>query len=285
MNFKIKSASFGAGLLLVGAQVLASSFTPPPVGTKFYTTSKDGDFVNEVLSVESDRYTTRSTKVGESKSTETTRFLGLITFSKERNEGILALDRDKSLALFPLKVGNKVAFSHYGGSGNRWYRDINIEVVSEQKVQIGADDSPVCVLKGRAESPGIFKMEVTCDYAPRLAICIRSVGDQVIRGNAALTGPFDIVMTKAVINGVELPIRPTAVAAGVTAPAAPAPAPAPALTPALTPEPLAASPAAASTAVPISAEQRLKQAKDLLDKQLINEQQYNEFVAKIMKDM
>jgi hypothetical protein len=48
---------------------------------------------------------------------------------------------------------------------------------------------------------------------------------------------------------------------------------------------LAASPAAASTAVPISAEQRLKQAKDLLDKQLINEQQYNEFVAKIMKDM
>lgn len=269
MNLKIKSACWGAGLCLVGAQVLASNFTPPPVGTKFYTTSKNGDFVNEVLSVEADRYTTSSTKMGESKSTETTRFLGLINFNKNLNEGILALDRDKSLALFPLKVGNKVAFSHYGGSGNRWYRDHNIEVVSEQKAQIGAEQSPVFVLKVRSESSGFFKLEGTCDYATRLAICIRVVGDLFIRGNSALTGPVDIVMTKAVINGAELPIRPTAAAATVTTPATSAPAPALA----------AAAPAAGS------AEQRLKEAKDLFDKKLISEQQYNEFVARIMKDM
>lgn len=34
-----------------------------------------------------------------------------------------------------------------------------------------------------------------------------------------------------------------------------------------------------------NAEQSLKQARELLDKKLINEQQYNDFVAKIMKDM
>jgi hypothetical protein len=45
------------------------------------------------------------------------------------------------------------------------------------------------------------------------------------------------------------------------------------------------TPAATTTAVPSNAEQRLKQARELLDKKLINEQQYNEFVARIMKEM
>jgi hypothetical protein len=45
------------------------------------------------------------------------------------------------------------------------------------------------------------------------------------------------------------------------------------------------TPAPTTTAVPSNAEQRLKQAKELLDKKLINEQQYNEFVARIMKEM
>ncbi|WP_199225060.1 hypothetical protein [Limnohabitans sp. 2KL-51] len=45
------------------------------------------------------------------------------------------------------------------------------------------------------------------------------------------------------------------------------------------------TPAAANTAVPSNAEQRLKQARELLDKKLINEQQYNEFVARIMNEM
>ena len=45
------------------------------------------------------------------------------------------------------------------------------------------------------------------------------------------------------------------------------------------------TPASTTKAVPSSAEQRLKQARELLDKRLINEQQYNEFVARIMKEM
>jgi hypothetical protein len=45
------------------------------------------------------------------------------------------------------------------------------------------------------------------------------------------------------------------------------------------------TPAQTTTAVPSNAEQRLKQARELLDKNLINEQQYNEFVARIMKEM
>jgi len=121
-------------------------------------------------------------------------------------------------------------------------------------------------------SPGFYKFEGTCEYSTRLAYCIRIDGDMFILGNSAMTGPYKLVLNKAVVNGTELLVQQ----AGAEAPTL---APAPAIAP------VSVKPAAMTTAVPNNAEQRLKQARDLLDKRLINEQQYNEFVARIMKEM
>jgi len=131
MKIRFMSFCWGASLLLLGGQAWAAAFTPPPVGTKFFNTSTNGDFVNEVLSVEADRYIVRSNKVGETTSNEQGRFLGLLSFFQVSREGILPGDQAKAAALFPLKVGNKVAFNHYGfNGGNRWFRDHNMEVVA-----------------------------------------------------------------------------------------------------------------------------------------------------------
>ena len=159
MKNRLMGSFWGASLLLVGGQAWAAAFTPPPVGTKFFTTSNNGEFVNEVLSVEADRFITRSTKVGETKSNESSRFLGLLSFSQGLREGILPGDQAKAAALFPLKVGNKVAFNHYGFNGsNRWFRDHNMEVVAEKTAQIGGEPSQIFVIKLKGESPGFYKL-------------------------------------------------------------------------------------------------------------------------------
>ncbi|MCU0763166.1 MAG: hypothetical protein MUF76_09350 [Hydrogenophaga sp.] len=80
------------------------------------------------------------------------------------------------------------------------------------------------------------------------------------------------------------PASPVAPAATSAAPAAAQPS-VPAAGAVASPAPVPAPAAAAPAQQPQGAEQRLKQAKDLLDKNLITQQQYDEFVARIMKEM
>lgn len=209
---------WGVSLLLLGGQSWAAAFTPAPVGTRFFTTSNAGEFINEVLSVEADRYNLRSTKVGETKSSESSRFLGVINFSQVLREGILSADKSKAAALFPLKVSNKVAFNHYGGSGSRWFRDHSMEVAAEKTALIGGEPSQIFVIKWKGESPGFFKFEGTCEYSTRLAHCILVEGESFVRGNSVLTGPYKLVLNKAVVNGVELLVQQAGAAAPAPAP-------------------------------------------------------------------
>jgi hypothetical protein len=208
MKLEITITKWICSLFLLTSTAQTHAYTPPPVGAQFFTTTGNGDFIHEVISNRDDRFTVRSLKVGESKHSETVRFLGLITFSKQLNEDIFAGDREKALALFPMKVGNKVTFSHYGGSGNRWYRNHIIEVVSEQTAQIGPEKSTVFSLKINSESPGFMKLDGVCEFAPQLGVCIRFVGDLFVRDNSALTGQTSVVMKKVVLNGIELKIEP-----------------------------------------------------------------------------
>jgi hypothetical protein len=208
MKLEITAWKWFFSLFLMSASALANAFTPPPVGTQFFLTIGNEASTHEVISTQADRFITRSITAGEPRSSEMTRFLGMFNFNKRLNEGIFAGDSNKALALFPLKVGNRVTFSHYGGSGNRWHRDHIVEVVSEQTAQIGQDKSAVFSLKIQSESPGFMKLDGVCDFAPQLGTCIRFVGDLFVRGNSALTGPMNLVVTKVILNGTELVIQP-----------------------------------------------------------------------------
>jgi hypothetical protein len=202
-SFKI--LFFTTSLLLI-TQATAGPYNPPAVGTKYYVTSTQGDFLNEVVSTEQDRYLTTSTQLSTKRVSEVTRFFGFINFAKNLREDILPLDRDKARSLFPLKVGNKVSFSHYGGT-SKWYRDHGIEVISEYMGQIGEENSPIFTLKMRSETPGFFKFEGTCDYSVKLAFCVQILGDLFVKDNPEFTRPVKLNVTKAQIGGVELLVK------------------------------------------------------------------------------
>ena len=313
-----------ASIVLAG-EVLAATYSVPVAGSKyFHTSNTGGEVVTEVLSASADGYQTR-TKRQRGTDSEEFRLFGIQALSKQLNEGVLPRDLLKAAQIFPLQLGKKVSFDTYGSSGaGRWYRGHTWEVVQEYSVQVGTNTEKVFAIKMLAESPGFFKFDGVCHYAVKYAICMQSEGELFIRGNSDLTGPINAYMTKAIVSGAEVVIPnlkasaavPASVQASVPNPVAPVAAPTtalsatPVVTPAAqpltpaaqtasvttpTPAPVAApatAPAAAAALQPTvpaaqstAAEQRLKQAKDLLDKKLITQQQYDEFVSRIMKDM
>ena len=105
-----------------------------------------------------------------------------------------------------LTSGKKVNLNHYGGT-TRWFRDRNIEVVSEYLGQIGDENSPVFVLKMKSETPGFFKFEGTCEYSVKLAFCITILGDLFVKDNPEFIRPVKLHMTKAQISGIDLIIK------------------------------------------------------------------------------
>ena len=155
MNLNFYKVLFCFISLIASSQVFSNTYISPAVGTKYHVTSTQGDFLNEVVSVDPDRYLTTSTNLGTKSVSEITRFFGFINFAKNLREDILPLDRDKAKALFPLKVGNKSSFSHFGGTP-KWYRDHVIEVTSEYMGQIGEEKSPIFTLKMRSGIPPIL---------------------------------------------------------------------------------------------------------------------------------
>jgi hypothetical protein len=192
--------------LFLSSQVFSNTYSSPAVGDKYFVSSSQGEFLNEVVSVDSDRYLTTSTNLGTKSVSEITRFLGFINFTKNLREDILSLDRDKAKALFPLKVGNKVTFSSYGGNP-KWYRDHTVEVTSAYTSQIGEANSPIFTLKMRSETPGYFKFEGTCEYSVKLAFCIQILGDLFIKGNPDINRPVKLNVTKALLGGVDLVVK------------------------------------------------------------------------------
>ena len=206
MNLNFYKVLFCFISLIASSQVFSNTYISPAVGTKYHVTSTQGDFLNEVVSVDPDRYLTTSTNLGTKSVSEITRFFGFINFAKNLREDILPLDRDKAKALFPLKVGNKSSFSHYGGNP-KWYRDHVIEVTSEYMGQIGEEKSPIFTLKMRSESPGFFKFEGTCEYSVKLAFCVEILGDLFIKGSPDTRRPVKLNVTKAQIGGVDLEVK------------------------------------------------------------------------------
>ncbi|MEW6478025.1 MAG: hypothetical protein AB1455_01095 [Pseudomonadota bacterium] len=304
-------------LVIVGAlagNTHATPYSPPVAGSSYtYSTTSSGEVTIDILSTEDGIFTTRSKRQRGSESEER-RLFGIYSMSKQFNEGILSRDLAKASEFFPLQIGKKVVFDTYGQTnGPRWYRSQTWETVRQYSLQIGQDNHQVYVIKVLSESPGYFKLDGTCDYSVVFAACIKVEGDLFVRGRPELTGPQSSYMTKAVVRGMTLTlpdlqkaVSPAQLAAPAPAAVAPAVAPAPATVPtpaAAAPQPAAPAPQPAASPAPASptsnqspgpgtpagtatsAEQRLKQAKELLDKKLITQQQYDEFVARIMKDM
>lgn len=304
-----------AGALAGHAQ--ATPYTPPVAGSTYtFNSSSSGEITVEILSSDQDTFATR-TRRQQGGESEERRLFGIYPMSKQFNEGILGRDRVKAAGFFPLEVGKKVIFDTFGQTnGPRWYRSHTWEAVRQYTLQIGQDSHQVFVIKTVAESPGFFKFDGTCDYSTTYAACLKTEGTLFVSTRPELNGPLSSRMTKAVVRGVAVNIPDLQSAAISTPNAAPAPLPAnipaqqdPAPVATQVPPPLSApaqtsappmpspvvvgptpatanSPATAtSPAQTSSAEQRLKQAKDLLDKKLITQHQYDEFVARIMKDM
>jgi len=292
----------------------AAPFSAPVNGSKYiYNSSLSGEVTVEVLSTGPDTYSTK-TQRQQGAPTEENRLFGLYAMTKQLNEGILSRDLAKARGFFPLQVGNKVSFDTYGQTnGPRWYRTHRWEAVKQYSMQVGSETHQMFVVKLSTEIPGHFKNESTCDYSTTYAACVKVTGDLFVASRPEVNGPYTSHMAKAIVRGATVSVSdiveksPASTAeANTPAPANPVAKPMPVATPTTqsnandvqttsvrpaTDNVQAPPPQGNPTAQTLpgthapNPEHRLKQAKELLEKKLITQQNYDEFVNRIMKDM
>jgi hypothetical protein len=206
MNYLTKSLLlFLTGITTVYAQT--GSYVSPKVGTEYhFTSSANGEGINKVLSTKGDSYEVETT-LKEQKPLKGQRLLGVL--SMPESTGISSQESEKVAKILPLRVGNKVGFKSFGTTGSaQWNRDHQWEVLSEYETKIAAKAEKIYVLKLKAETPGFYKYEGTCDFSPTYAVCLRSSGEQFVANRPALTGPLSVNIRKIRLDNVDIAIPP-----------------------------------------------------------------------------
>lgn len=185
--------------------VISADYLSLKMGTRYISHSQGTkESVMTVISTETDGYGVQINRGGESVGRHT-RLFGILHLSPE--QGLLPADIVKARKLFPLEVGKRVRFDVYGGhEPQKWFRENNWEVVSKYTQVIGSRTDEIFVLRLQSEAPRFYKADLKCDYAPRLAICLRLVGEQFVARNPQASGPVSVEVKTIVIDGAEINI-------------------------------------------------------------------------------
>lgn len=203
MSFRIARLCLVPALMAATA-AHASPYVAPKVGTAYhFQSSLSGEGVSEVVSSEADRYGVSTVRPSGERA-RGFRLFGIWYLGGGNQEGIGAGDAWLVRKLFPLQVGNQASFNTYGSSESRnWTRRHHWQVKSERSVDLGSGPERMFAISLLVEHPDFYKFEGTCDYLPRLAVCLRLSGDQFVYQTPRLTGRQELIQTKVVIDGVE----------------------------------------------------------------------------------
>lgn len=168
----------------------AAEYINPKDGVVYVYKDQDGQEIsNRVLGSTKDSFLVESAQRGPYEL-----LASQLSLIKRENATISTEDRSKALALFPLKVGNKVEFEYERdaiGIQGRSKKSVTSTVLGTEKVKSPLGDLDTYVIETIQLTPPVFENRNKCWYAPGIGLCVKyeaTIKSPVAQNNRIWTG-------------------------------------------------------------------------------------------------
>jgi len=168
----------------------AAEFIKPKDGVVYVYKDQEGQEIsNKVLGSTKDSFLVESAQRGPYEI-----LASQLSLIKRENATITAEERSKALALFPLKVGNRVEFEYERdaiGIQGRSKKSVTSTVLGTERVKTPLGDLDTYVIETIQLTPPSFENRNKCWYAPSIGLCVKyeaTIKSPVAQNNRSWTG-------------------------------------------------------------------------------------------------